>query len=150
MLIYYTSLLLSSYCQPPRRNLKNSYKIQKGDYICLNLRRLINQFMKVGGIKTKKELTIGVQQLVRLLFNNYFINPTVLQPYCQDNQSYSSSTTATQKGMFFWTACDRKSQFFYTGEDLSSKRMPILQVKEPTNRLKLEVIIPIISSQEEK
>ena len=34
-----------------------------------------NQFMKVGGIKTWKELTICVQQLVRLLFNNNFINP---------------------------------------------------------------------------
>ena len=31
--------------------------------------------MKVGGIKTWKKLTIGVQQLVRLLFNNNFINP---------------------------------------------------------------------------
>ena len=31
--------------------------------------------MKVGGIKTWKELTIGVQQMVRLLFNNNFINP---------------------------------------------------------------------------
>ena len=31
--------------------------------------------MKVGGIKTWKELTIGVQQLVRLLFNNNLINP---------------------------------------------------------------------------
>ena len=40
-----------------------------------NLRRFINQFMKVGGIKTLKELAIGVQQLVRLLFNNNFINP---------------------------------------------------------------------------
>ena len=33
-----------------------------------NLQRLINQCMKVGGIKTWKELTIGDQQLVRLLF----------------------------------------------------------------------------------
>ena len=31
--------------------------------------------MKVGGIKTWKELTIGVKQFVRLLFNNDFINP---------------------------------------------------------------------------
>ena len=30
--------------------------------------------MKVGGTKTWKELTIGVQQLVRLLFNNNFID----------------------------------------------------------------------------
>ena len=30
--------------------------------------------MKVRGIKTRKELTISVQQLVRLLFNNNFIN----------------------------------------------------------------------------
>ena len=39
------------------------------------LRRFINQFMKVGGIKTWKELTTGVQQLVMLLFNNNFTNP---------------------------------------------------------------------------
>ena len=32
-------------------------------------------FMKVGGIKTWKELAIGVQQLVKLLFNNNFMNP---------------------------------------------------------------------------
>ena len=50
-------------------------QIQNGDDIWSNLRRFINQFMKVGGIKTWKELTIGVQQLVRLLFNNDFINP---------------------------------------------------------------------------
>ena len=30
--------------------------------------------MKVGGIKTWKELTTGVQPSVRLLFNNDFIN----------------------------------------------------------------------------
>ena len=35
----------------------------------------IDQFMKVGGIKTWKELVIGVQQLIRLLANNNFINP---------------------------------------------------------------------------
>ena len=33
------------------------------------------KFMKVGGIKTWKELATGVQQLIRLLFNNNFINP---------------------------------------------------------------------------
>ena len=31
--------------------------------------------MKVGGIETWKELTIGIQQLVRLLFNYNFTNP---------------------------------------------------------------------------
>ena len=31
--------------------------------------------MKVGGINTWKELTIGVQQLARLLFDNNFIIP---------------------------------------------------------------------------
>ena len=51
-----------------------SYKIQNGDDIRPNLRRFIDQFMEVGGIKTWKELTIGVQQLVKLLFNNNFIN----------------------------------------------------------------------------
>ena len=34
--------------------------------------------MKVGGIKTWKELTTGVQQLVRLLFNNNLINPGLI------------------------------------------------------------------------
>ena len=51
-------------------------KIQNGDDIFWpNLRRFINQFMKVAGIKTWKELTIGVQQLVRLLFENNLIAP---------------------------------------------------------------------------
>ena len=50
-------------------------QIQNDNDIWPNLRRFINQLMKVGGIKTWKELTIGVQQLVRLLFNNDFINP---------------------------------------------------------------------------
>ena len=31
--------------------------------------------MKVGGIKTLKELTTGVQQFVRLLFNNNLSTP---------------------------------------------------------------------------
>ena len=35
----------------------------------------MNKFMKVGSIKTWRELMIGVQQLARLLFNNDFINP---------------------------------------------------------------------------
>ena len=48
---------------------------QNGDDIGHNLRKLIVKFMKVGGIKTWKELTIGVQQLVRLLFHINFINP---------------------------------------------------------------------------
>ena len=34
--------------------------------------------MEVGDIKTWKELTIGVQQFVRLLFNNDFINPELV------------------------------------------------------------------------
>ena len=46
------------------------YKIHSGDDIWPNLRRFINQFMKVGGIKTWKELTIGVQQLKKLLFKS--------------------------------------------------------------------------------
>ena len=50
--------------------LKILVKIQNGDDIWPNLRRFSNQFMKVGGIKTWKELTIGAQQLVRLLFIN--------------------------------------------------------------------------------
>ena len=55
--------------------IAHSYKIQSGDDIWPNLRRFIKQFMKVGGIKTWKELTIGVQELAKLLFNNNFINP---------------------------------------------------------------------------
>ena len=47
----------------------HSNKIQNGDDLWPNLRKLINQFIKVGGIKTWKEVTIDVQQLVRLLFN---------------------------------------------------------------------------------
>ena len=43
-----------------------------------NLQRFMNQSMKAGGIKTWKEFTIGVQQLIRLLFNNNFINPIEL------------------------------------------------------------------------
>ena len=42
---------------------------QNGDDLWPNLRNLINQSMKVVGIKTWKELTIGIQQLVRLLFS---------------------------------------------------------------------------------
>ena len=55
--------------------LGTSYKLQNGDDIWPNLRRFINQFMKVGGIKTWKILTNGIQQLVRVLFSNNFINP---------------------------------------------------------------------------
>ena len=55
--------------------LRTLEQIQNGDDIWPNLQRYINQFMKVGGIKTWKELTISVKQLVRLLFNNNFINP---------------------------------------------------------------------------
>ena len=49
------------------REFAHSYKIQNGDDIWPNLRKFINQFMKVGEIKTWKELTIGVQQFVRLI-----------------------------------------------------------------------------------
>ena len=41
--------------------LRTLVQIQNGDDIWPNLRRFINQLMKVGGIKTWKELTIGVQ-----------------------------------------------------------------------------------------
>ena len=40
--------------------------MQYGDDNWPNLRRFINKFIKVGGIKTWKELTIGVQQFSRL------------------------------------------------------------------------------------
>ena len=49
--------------------------VQNGDDIWSNLRRFINQFMKVAGIKTWNQPTIDLQQLVRLVFNNDFINP---------------------------------------------------------------------------
>ena len=49
--------------------------VQNGDDSWPNLRRLIVEFMKGRGMTTWKELTTGVQQLVRLLFNNNFINP---------------------------------------------------------------------------
>ena len=56
-----------SHCWPPYHAFAHSYKIQNCDDVWPNLRRFINQFMKVGGIKTWKELTIGVQHLVNLL-----------------------------------------------------------------------------------
>ena len=36
------------------------------------------EYSKVQGMKTWKELTTGVQQLVRLLFNNNFIDPALV------------------------------------------------------------------------
>ena len=51
---------------------------KNGDDIWLNLRRLIVDFMKVQGLKTWKELTTSFQQLVRLLFNDDFINPRLV------------------------------------------------------------------------
>ena len=48
-------------------------QIQNSDDIWPSLRRFINQFMKVGGIKTWKEITTGTQQLVRLSFNNNYL-----------------------------------------------------------------------------
>ena len=65
-------ILLASSSRP--RILVCTYKMQSGDDIWHNLRKYINQFMKAGGIKTWKELTTGLQQLVRLLFNNNVIN----------------------------------------------------------------------------
>ena len=65
----------------PYRTFAHLYKIQNGDDIWPNLRRLIVEFMKVRGMKAWKELTTGVQQLVRLLFGNNFINPGLFL-YC--------------------------------------------------------------------
>ena len=59
-------------------SLSHLRKIQNGDDIWPNLRRFIYKFMKVGGIETWKERTIGAQQLVRLLFKNNFINPRLV------------------------------------------------------------------------
>ena len=54
-------ILYHSHRWPPYRAFADEYKIQKSDYIWPNLRRFINKFMKVGGIKSWIELTIGVQ-----------------------------------------------------------------------------------------
>ena len=70
MCSYYTT-----HMEPPNRAFAHSYKIQNGDDIWPNLRRLIVQFMKVRGMRTWKKLTTGVQQPARLLFNNNVINP---------------------------------------------------------------------------
>ena len=56
-------------------SLRTLVQIQNGNDIWPNLRRLIVKFMKIQATKTWKELTTGVQQLVRLLFNNNFTNP---------------------------------------------------------------------------
>ena len=66
------------HCWPRYHAFAHSYKIQNGDDIWSNLRSFANQFMEVGGMKTWKELAIGVQQFVRLLFNNDFINPGLI------------------------------------------------------------------------
>ena len=55
MLLYITNII-SLLIVPSH----TSTKIQSSDDIWPNLRRFINQFMKVGGIKTWKELTTGV------------------------------------------------------------------------------------------
>ena len=69
-------ILYHSHCWPPYRAFAQSYKIQNGDDIWPNLRKLIVEFMKLQGLKTWKELTTGVQQLVWLLFKNKaLINP---------------------------------------------------------------------------
>ena len=65
---YYTTHIASLFLEP-------SHTIQNGDDIWPNLRRLVVKFMKVQATKTWKKLTTGVQQLVKLLFNNNFINP---------------------------------------------------------------------------
>ena len=68
-------ILYHTHSYPPYRTFAHSYEIQNGDDIWPNLRRLIVKFLKVQGMKTRKELTAGVQQLVRVLCNNNFANP---------------------------------------------------------------------------
>ena len=68
-------ILYHPHCHPPYRAFAHLYKIQNGDDIWPNLLRFVIEFIKARGIKTLEELTIGVQQLVRLLFNYDFINP---------------------------------------------------------------------------
>ena len=72
MYCYHITQTASLFVAPSHTRTK--YKVAT----IFGLRRFINQFMKVGGIKTWKELTTGVQQLVRLLFNNNFINPRLV------------------------------------------------------------------------
>ena len=67
-------ILYQPHCQPPYCAFAHSYKIKNGDDIWPNLRRLIVEFMKVRSMKTWKELTTGVEQLVSFLFNNKFIS----------------------------------------------------------------------------
>ena len=57
------------------RAFAHLHKIQNVDDIWPKVRRLIIELMKVRGMKTWKELTTGVQQLVRLLHKNKFFNP---------------------------------------------------------------------------
>ena len=52
-----------------------SYHISHTRTKCRMATILIVEFWEVRGMKTWKELTTGVQQLVRLLFNNDFVNP---------------------------------------------------------------------------
>ena len=68
MLIYYTIYIASLLIAPSRSSTKYNMATKFG-------LTYEDSFMKVGGIKTWKELTTGVQQLVRLLFNNNFISP---------------------------------------------------------------------------
>ena len=49
--------------------------------------------MKVGGLETWKELTNGVQYLVRLLFNNNFNNPGLVR--CGDRNECLQSNFQT-------------------------------------------------------
>ena len=49
--------------------------------------------MEVGLVKTWKELTIGVQQLVRLLFNNNFINPGLVLNVKDGRHIFHQNTT---------------------------------------------------------
>ena len=55
--------------------IAHSYKIQNGDDIWPNLSKFFYELMTVGDATTWKELTIGLQHLARLLFDNDFINP---------------------------------------------------------------------------
>ena len=52
--------MYTTHIAPPYRAFTHSNKIQNGGDIWPNLRRLMVEFMKVRGMKTWKELTIGV------------------------------------------------------------------------------------------
>ena len=71
LILYYTTHIASLLIAPSHTRTKYKMAMIFG----LNIRRFINQLMKVGGIKAWKELTICVQQLVRLFLTIILSTP---------------------------------------------------------------------------